>query len=68
MKRMMAEGLRIERPVCPQAILIRIVLSALISALGVAAAQPAGGAEALRWKFNPAKPCATRWCRIQRRE
>ena len=53
MKRMMVAGLALRRPVCPGAILIRIVLSALAATLGVAAAQPTHGAEALRWKFKP---------------
>jgi hypothetical protein len=53
MKRMMAEELCLRWPVCASATRIRIVLSALAAALGVAAAQPAHGADALRWKFKP---------------
>ena len=53
MKRMMVEELNLRWPVCPGAILIRIVLSALAATLGVAAAQPTHGAETLRWKFKP---------------
>src|SRR5208337_3211894 len=53
MKRMMVAGLELRRPVCPGAILIRIVLSALAATLGIAAAQPTHGAETLRWKFKP---------------
>jgi len=53
MKRMMVEVLNLRWPVCPGAILIRIVLSALAATLGAAAAQPTHGAETLRWKFKP---------------
>jgi len=53
MKRMMVEGLGSGRPSCPGAVRTRIVLSALAATLGLAAAQPALGAEILRWKFKP---------------
>jgi len=53
MKRMMVEVLNLRWPVCPGAILLRIVLSALAATLGAAAAQPTHGAETLRWKFKP---------------
>ncbi|MGD0043661.1 MAG: DUF6263 family protein [Isosphaeraceae bacterium] len=53
MKRMMVEELNLRWPVCPGAILIRIVLSALAATLGAAAAQPTHGAETMRWKFKP---------------
>ncbi|MGZ3302399.1 MAG: DUF6263 family protein [Isosphaeraceae bacterium] len=53
MKRMMVEERNLRWPVCPGAILIRIVLSALAATLGIAAAQPTHGAETLRWKFKP---------------
>jgi len=52
MKRMMVAGLELRRPVCPGAILIRVVLSALAATFGLAAAQPTHGAETLRWKFK----------------
>jgi len=53
MKRMMVEERNLRWPVCPGAILIRIVLSALAATLGAAAAQPTHGAETMRWKFKP---------------
>src|SRR5271166_834574 len=53
MKQMMVEERNLRWPVCPGAILIRIVLSALAATLGVAAAQPTHGAETMRWKFTP---------------
>src|SRR5271157_4856209 len=53
MKRMMVEGPDLRWPVRPGVMLFRIVLSALVATLGVAAAQPTHGAETLRWKFKP---------------
>ncbi len=53
MMRIIVERGVFRRPARPRAFFLRIASSMLAATIGAAAAQPAHGAETLRWKFKP---------------